>query len=349
VDHRQADVAIDARAAVRGQIGGVERLAREMVVRLPRLNPARYRVIRPAPMLAHRAGHLWEQLVLPLRVAGASLIYCPANLAPVLSARTVVVVHDAGVVRHPEAYSRQYVAYHRLMLAAIVRRARRLITVSEFSRGELVELLGAPAEHITVIPEGVDERFSPRTRGAPPSALGLSGPYVLIVGTASERKNIGVLAQASRALGERRVELVMAGSDRPYLRAGELPVRRLGYVPDEHLPSLYAGALALVQPSRYEGFGLPCLEAMACGTPVVAANCAALPEIIGDAGLLVDPDDSDGFAQALTAVAFEDPLRDRLIAAGLRRAAGFSWDRAVQLTDALISTLLRPDPLLDSG
>jgi glycosyltransferase involved in cell wall biosynthesis len=342
------EVAIDGRAAVRGQIGGVERLAREMAERLPRLNPARYRVITPPPALAHRAGHAWEQLVLPLQARWASLIYCPANIAPAGSRRAVVVVHDAAVVRHPEAFSRQYAAYHRLMLAAIVRRARRLITVSKFSRRELVDVLGAAPERVTVIPEGVHSRFSPEARGTLPAELGLSGAYVLTVGTASERKNIGVLEQASRALRERGVELVMAGSDRHYLRVGELPVRRLGYVPDERLPSLYAGALAFVQPSRYEGFGLPCLEAMACGTPVVAADCGALPETVGDAGLLVDPCDGGGFADALTAAAFDDQIRERLIAAGLRRAAAFTWDRTAELTDAVISTLIPRSPGLDS-
>jgi glycosyltransferase involved in cell wall biosynthesis len=154
-------VAIDARAAVRTEIGGVERLAREMATRLPALRPDRYRVLRPAAALAHRAGHLWEQAVLPARVRGEALIYCPANLAPVADRRTVVVIHDAAALRLPASYSRAYVAYQRLVLPLIARRARLVITVSEFARAELVELLGVPAERVTVIPAGVDERFGP--------------------------------------------------------------------------------------------------------------------------------------------------------------------------------------------
>ena len=334
-------VAIDARAAVRPEIGGVERFAREMALGLPALAPERYRVIRPPAALAHRSGHLWEQCVLPAQAIGAQLILCPANLAPVRSRRAVVVIHDAAALRHPQAYSRTYVAYQRRILPAIAARARLLVTVSRFSQSELVELLGVPAERVTVIPEGVDQRFTPMldprslTRG-----LALPGRYVLAVGTASARKNVGVLEQAGRALREHGIELVLAGSQRGYLRGGDTTVRRLGYVPEEQLPALYAGALALAMPSKYEGFGLPCLEAMACGTPVVAAARGALPETVGDAALLADPDDASAFATALVSAAGDPIVRERLIAAGLRRAAAFPWSRTAHALDAAIGALL---------
>ena len=120
----------------------------------------------------------------------------------------------------------------------------------------------------------------------------------------------------------------------------ETPGRALGYVRDEDLPGLYAGALAFVMPSLYEGFGLPCLEAMACGTPVVAADRAALPETCGDAALLADPDDREGLADAVLRAARETSLRDGLRTAGLERARGFSWERSAGLTDELIGRLL---------
>ncbi len=272
------------------QIGGVERLAREMALRLPALAPDRYRVIRPPAALAHRAGHLWEQAALPVESARYALVYSPANLAPVLSRRNVLVVHDAAALRYPEAYSRAYSAYQRRVLPVLARRARLVITVSEFSRGELVELLGIGAERIRVIAEGVDRRFAP---GAETTLVreryGLTKRYVLAVGTVSARKNLGALETAVRALGERGIEVVLAGSDRDYLRGSRVPLRRLGYVTERHLPALYAGALAFVMPSLYEGFGLPCLEAMACGVPVVALARGALPETVGDAGLIVEP------------------------------------------------------------
>jgi glycosyltransferase involved in cell wall biosynthesis len=334
-------VAINARAAVRTEIGGVERLAREMALRLPALRPDRYEVIRPPVALAHRAGHAWEQLALPLAIGRAALIYSPANLAPVVSRRNVVVIHDAAALRHPGAYSRQYVAYQRRLLPAIARRARLVITVSEFSRSELVELLHLDSAKIAVIPEGVDERFSPRADPAPARrAHGLERPYVLAVGTASNRKNLAALEPAAKALAEHGAELVLAGSDRGYLRGANTRLRRLGYVREEHLPGLYAGALAVAMPSRYEGFGLPCLEAMAAGVPVIAASAGALPETVGDAALLVDPDDHTGFAEALTTAAHDDATRTRLTEAGTQRAKRFTWQATASRTDAAIAALL---------
>ena len=334
-------VAINARAAVRAQIGGVERLAREMVAHLPRLRPDRYRVIAPPASLAHRAGHLWEQAMLPVQAAGCSLLYSPANLAPVLWPRNAVVIHDVAALRHPDAYSRSYVAYQRLLLPLLARHARLLITVSEFSRGELADVLGAAPERIVVVPDGVDERFGPQADAVSVAArYRLERPYVLTAGTMSARKNLSVLGPAARALRERGVDLVLAGSDRGYLRGSPVSVRRLGYVAEADLPGLYAGARALAMPSVYEGFGLPCLEAMACGIPVVAARSGALPETIGDAGVLVDADDGDGFAAALLAAACDERARASLTEAGRRRAAGFSWSRTAALTDAAISRVL---------
>jgi glycosyltransferase involved in cell wall biosynthesis len=339
-----APVAINARAAVRAEIGGVERYARELAVRLPALRPDRYRVVRPPRGMAHRAGHAWEQAALPLRTAGCGLIYSPANLAPVASRRNVVVIHDAASLRHPEAYSSRYVAYQRRMLPALARRARLVITVSEFSRGELIELLGVSAERVVVVPGGVDERF-----GDPELAAGaervrtkfaLLRPYVLVVGTSSARKRLDLLVPGARALAERGVDLVLAGSDRGYLRGAQTSLRRLGYVDDADLPALYAGARALVMASTYEGFGLPCLEAMAAGIPVVAAAAGALPETCGEAALLFDPADPEQLTAALLAAATDEIERARLIPQGVARAENFSWDRSAMLTDAAIGPLL---------
>jgi glycosyltransferase involved in cell wall biosynthesis len=335
-------VAIDARAAGRSETGGVERVAREMAVRLPALRPDRYVVIRPRPRLAHRAGHAWEQLALPVLARHTDLLYCPANLAPLASRRNAVVIHDVAALARPEWYGRTYVAWQRLVLPAIARRARLVLTVSEFSRNEIAERLGVPRESIAVVPNGVSEDFSPDADPAPArTALGLDRPYVLALATRSARKNLSVLSTAERQLSERGIELVTAGSGRGYLRGGERPPgRELRYVAEELLPGLYAGARAFAMPSLYEGFGLPCLEAMASGTPVVAAQRGALRETCGNAALLADPDDAEGFADALVRAATADAERNRLIEAGRERAALFTWQRSAELTDAALARAL---------
>ncbi|MCW3046458.1 MAG: glycosyltransferase family 4 protein [Solirubrobacterales bacterium] len=327
-------IVLDARAAARPELGGVERWARELERRLPDLRPGGYRVARPPGALTHRAGHVWEQAVLPVRARGARLLLCPANLAPLAFPRTAVVIHDAAALREPGWYSRAYAAAQRALLPRIARRAALVITVSEFSRRELTELLGLDPARVAVVHGGVDERFTPDADPGPArAALRLTRPYVLTVASRTARKNLGALDDAARALGAEGIDVVAAGGDRPQFRSEDPgAVRALGHVRDDHLPGLYAGAAAFVLPSRYEGFGLTCLEAMACGTPVVASDRGALPEVCGPGARYADPGDPPGITAALRAAIGDQTLRE----AGLRRAAGFGWDRTAREVDALL-------------
>ena len=329
------EVLINARAAARRQMSGVERWAIELAERLPAVRPGRYAVARPPRALAYQAGQLWEQALLPAhaRRVGAPLILNPANLAPLRFAGNVVVVHDAVALTHPEWFSPAYAAWHRRALPAVARRARRVITVSQFSRDEIAQTTGVQA---TVVAGGVDARFRPDADAAGARrALGLTGPYVLTVAGEGARKNLAVLGATARALRGRGLELVAAGSRRAHHgpAAGVDGIRRLGYVDDALLPGLYAGASAFVLPSLHEGFGLPCLEAMASGVPVVAADRGALPATCGDAALLVEPRRPDLVAEAVLAALDDGSLRDR----GLARAAGFTWDATARAVDAVLA------------
>jgi glycosyltransferase involved in cell wall biosynthesis len=273
--------------------------------------------------------------VLPARARRARLLLNPANLAPLAFPRNAVVIHDAAALRHPSWYTPLYARWQRAALPRIARRARVVITVSEFSRRELQELLDVDAH---VVPGGVDPRFQPTADPEPAkAALGLTRPYVLTVASQIARKNLASLDALCRRLGDEGMELVAAGGDRPQFRTGRAggggPARPLGHVPDAYLPGLYAGASAFVLPSWHEGFGLTCLEAMACGVPVVAANAGALPETCGEAARYADPGDPEAIATQVLQAVGDEALR----AKGPHRAASFTWERTTRELHALLS------------
>ena len=278
--------------------------------------------------------------MLPLAARRSELLLSPANTAPLAGRRNVVVVHDTAPFQDAAWYGRAYGAWHRTLIPRLVRRARLVITPSEFVRDELRERFAVPAERVRAVAPGVDPAFRQPADPAPLlRRLGLERPYVLAVGTESPRKNLSLLDRIAPALEAEGIEAVIAGSGRSYLpgsAAGR--ARRLGYVPDADLPALYAGASVFAMPSLYEGFGLPCVEAMAAGTPAVASARAALLEACGDAALFADPADPDGFANAILLAAGSE--RERLLAAGRERAAALTWERTAEAVDAALEPLL---------
>jgi len=265
-----------------------------------------------------------DALWYPFRLAGVSgrvdVLHCTTFRAPV-SPRSplVVTVHDLAIKRHPETFPRWHRTTGALALRGGVRAADAIVAVSAFTRDELVDLLDVPRERIRIVPNGVDPVFSPDGPRA-------EGDYVLAVGTLEPRKNLSAAVEAARLAG---VELRVAGA------AGWGGVDAAGWVgepTDAELAALLRGARCLVYPSLYEGFGLPVLEGMACGTPVVTSRGGATEEVAGGAAVLVDPRDPASIAAGIEEA---DTRRDELRAAGLTRASSFTWRRSADLVEAL--------------
>ncbi len=290
-------------------------------------------------------GHLWEQLILPIRLDG-KLLWSPSNTGPIAVRRQVVTVHDAVPLDHPEWLNPKFAAWYRFLLPKLIPRVRRVITVSSFSKARILEHVKVDPSRIVVIPNGVDLRFYPRNedeKEALLARLALPSPhFVLSLGSLEPRKNLPRLLRAWALVESKfpkEIWLVVAGAKgKPEIfrdvAFGELPPRVYftGHVPDEYLPALYSSALAFVYVSVYEGFGIPPLEAMASGTPVLTGNRTALPEVVGEAGVMVDPFDVEAIADGLERLVLDSSLRESVRKKGLLRAQEFSWDWIAERT-----------------
>jgi glycosyltransferase involved in cell wall biosynthesis len=290
----------------------------------------------------------WSIVGLPRAAARVrvDVIHAPAYTAPAWSAIPVVLtIHDVSYERHPEWYPYRRDGLRRAFYRLSARGAARVITDSEFSANEITAAYRIPRDRITVAPLGVPDGFAPATHASDALPAGVTTPFLLHVGDLHERRNLPVVVhamlEAQRRPGMPPLSLVLAGIDRgigdrlrSYAREAESPeaVVCLGEVTDAQLVTLYRDAVALVYPSRYEGFGLPVLEAMACGTPVIASRAASMPEVLGDAGVLLDPDDEPGWAEAIARVMTDEWERGRMRKAGLTRAREFTWARTAALT-----------------
>ena len=271
----------------------------------------------------------WYLGGLPLRARldAADVLHCPTHRAPVSSSVPLVVtLHDIAVLRHPELFNRWTGAYSRLTLPRIVRAARRVIAASEFTRRELLHVLDVPDEKVRVITHAVGPPFTAEGEAA-------AGDYVLTVGTLEPRKNLERLVAGFRAADLNGAELLVAGM-RGWggVEVSGDRVRWLGFVPDEELARLYRGARCVAYLSPYEGFGLPLVEAMACGAPVVAANEGSAPEVTDGAAVLVDPTNPDAIAAGLSEALDRG---DELRALGLERARAFDWAEVARATAAV--------------
>jgi len=321
--------------------------------------------LRTVPLTDEWLARLWHRLRLPIPVetvtGSLDMFYSPDFVLPPTcrATRTLLTVHDLSFLHHPETFVLALHRYLERVVPRSVARADLVLADSSHTRSDLISLLGVSPGKVRVLYSGVDARFRPQREPEEGERLrtryGLDErPYVLSVGTLQPRKNYIRLIHAFAILREAMPEtqLAIAGGRgwlcQDIFAAAEAhgeSVRLLGFVDEAHLPALYRGAALLAFPSLYEGFGLPVLEAMACGVPVVCSNVSSLPEVAGDAAVLVDPFDVGGLAEAMERVLQDADRRRDMVARGIAQAARFTWDEAArQLLAAFDAVQCRVSP-----
>ena len=288
--------------------------------------------------------HAWEQIALP-RAARDGLLVNLAGSAPAFAGPQVCTFHDAAVFDRPDTYSRPFGIWYRWLFRRLAQRAASVVTVSAFSRERLARHLAISLDRIVVVPNGADHLHGIRADAGMLADAGLATkPFFLAVGSDSSNKNHARVASALSASGQNGTALVIVGGGRGSVFATEGAsgrvtghhVLHLGRVDDRTLKSLYESSIALVFPSFYEGSGLPPLEAMNCGCPVIASRSGALAETCGDAALFVDPTSVPDIAAAIDLLAADNSYRRDFIARGRAHAAGQTWRRAAERWHALL-------------
>lgn len=343
-------------------VTGVQRYAHELLRELDHLLPVqRFRTdpvevlvpknIKECPsyksLLIKKVGKLtgqaWEQMDLPLHCRG-KLLFTPCGGAPVLHDCNVVTIHDAAVFATPEAYSRAYGIWYRWLHTRLGRTACRILTVSEFSKSELVRWCGVAPANVSVTHLGCDHVAALRPDPSILDQYGLrNAPYVLAVSSQNPNKNFRGVILAMNFLDAGSIRLVIAGdgNSQVFGEPDAMPnsVIRVGRVSDGQLSSLYQGAACFVFPSFYEGFGIPPLEAMACGCPVVASDIGALHETCGDAALFCDPADASSISARIECVMTDSEVRRKLIERGYIHARSFRWSKTAAETWSVLETV----------
>ena len=330
------------------RLTGVQRYAQEVIQHLHQ----GVQLLSPPEVSLLSRGPLWEQVILPFSIPKCGLLWSPTNTGPLAVSRQVVTIHDASTLDHPEWFHPGFAAWYRFLLPRLARRVRQVITDSHFSKELIVFACQVPEGKVHVVYPGVGAQFQPALPEqvqAVCERYGLDGSYLLVVGSLEPRKNLPHLFQAWSLVQPQYQNMTVAviGS-RGYPfhdpQLADIPpgVKVLGGVPDADMPVLYSGATALVFPSIYEGFGLHVLEAMACGTPVVASNAASIPEAVGEAGVLFDPYEIEAMAEALKKVIIDIELRQELSSKGLERARQFTWEKTARQVWDVLQAAMEP-------
>jgi len=311
-----------------------------------------YSFIRPKSAIDGVVGHCWEQFVLPSKLNGR-VLFSPSNTGPLSIRRQVVTIHDVVAIDHPEWFGKKFSLWYSYLVPRLCRNVDSIVAISEFTKERIISLGGVDESKISVIHNGVDEKFKPSPKKViddVKSDLGLAGlRYVLSVGSLEPRKNLKRLLSAwGRMVGELDDDLVLVivGAKGKSLIFNNVDLSALpdrvvltGHLPDDQLIALYSGALCFVYLSEYEGFGLPPLEAMACGTVAITGNLTALPEVMGSAGIMVDPYSQDEICDAIFRVVSDDVFRVGLESQCIAQSRKFSWNVAGEKTLAVINSI----------
>ena len=311
------------------RITGVERYASEIM----RCLGEQVRIIRPHHKLRGLRGHVWEQFLLPFLVAKNEVLWSPANSGPLAVSNQVATIQDLSPLVHPEWFRADFAAWYRLFLPILAKRVRRVLVSSQYVKRMMETRLGVKNAYVTSA--GVD--FNSFNPNAKQNKYKLPEKYILFLGSLEPRKNLPALLSAWDKISKECANtwLIISGDSGEVFHHVTFPsftdrTRFLGYIPEVYLPGLYAGATLFVLPSLEEGFGLPALEAMACGTPVITSNAGALPEIAGDAALLINPYHTDEIGNALITLLSSERLRTDLHEKGLEHVRKFTWERSAE-------------------
>ena len=324
---RASQIVINGRFMGR-RVTGVERYGREILRCLgnkPKLESTHWQGWR---------GHTWEQFMLPIRLHRNSVLWSPANTGPLIVRRQALTIHDLSPLEHSEWFRTSFGAWYRLLLPILVRRVQIIFTPSEYVKQKVIDRFGA--RKIIITPNGVDlSLFHPK---ANQTQFDLPQEYLLFVGTLEPRKNLARLLQTWNEIKNdfKQMWLMIVGVSGSVFKAINVPhelerVCFLGYVNDETLAGLYAAASLFVLPSQDEGFGLPALEAMASGTPVIVSDAGALPEVVGEAGVTFCLSDQNALTNVLRDYLRNAELRAQLREKGLERAKRFSWQTTAEI------------------
>lgn len=290
-----------------------------------------------AVIFGKTTGHLWEQfeLVSYLRKHGEPVLLNLTATAPLFYDKSIITLHDIGFLKNPEWYSRRFQLLYKFMIPKLIKKSLTVVTSSLFSKIEITDRINIPASRIRVIAGGVDRNFSYNGQINRSEYQSGNGNYILAVSSLDPRKNLKNLIIAFNLLNMPNLKLLIAGSENRIfsdldirsLIKGNRNIKMAGYVSDARLVELYRNARIFIYPSLYEGFGLPPLEAMACGCPVITSLKASIPEVCADAVYYIDPTDTESIANGIAALMADKSLRDSLIEKGITRAAEFTWDK----------------------